>query len=66
MKSERYEPKQSIENAKESCHYCHNTTLQQVGNEKVCAHCGTRVYSTAVITPLQTNITAARLSVGVR
>jgi uncharacterized paraquat-inducible protein A len=45
--SERYEPKQYIENAKESCHYCHNTTLQQVGNEKVCAHCGTRVYSTA-------------------
>ena len=32
--SERYELKQCIENAKESCHYCHNTTLQQVGNEK--------------------------------
>ena len=48
--SERYEPKQYIENAKESCHYCHNATLQQVGNEKVCAHCGTRVYSTAGLT----------------
>jgi pyruvate-formate lyase-activating enzyme len=34
MKSERYEPKQYIESAKESCHYCHNVTLQQVGNEK--------------------------------
>jgi uncharacterized paraquat-inducible protein A len=45
--NERYEPQQYTEHAKESCHYCHSTTLQQVGNEKVCAHCGTRVYSTA-------------------
>ena len=45
MKSERYEPKQNIEKTHESCHYCHNTTLQQIGNEKVCAHCGTRVFS---------------------
>lgn len=46
MKSERHEPKQYIEHAKDSCQYCHNTsTWQQVGNEKVCAHCGTRVYS---------------------
>ncbi len=62
MKSERYEPKQPIDNSKESCHYCHNTTLQQVGNEKVCAHCGTRVYSTSV----QTNRAIVRLSAGVR
>lgn len=54
--SERYEPKQYIENAKESCHYCHNHTLQQVGNEKVCAHCGTRVYSTAGLTSLKLNL----------
>jgi uncharacterized paraquat-inducible protein A len=53
MKSERYEPKQYIESAKESCHYCHNVTLQQVGNEKVCAHCGTRVYSTAGLNPMK-------------
>ncbi len=62
--SERYEPKQYIENAKESCHYCHNTTLQQVGNEKVCAHCGTRVYTPSVITPMQTNMVTSRLSLG--
>ncbi len=48
MKSERHEPKQYVENSKDSCHYCHNTaTMRQVGNEKVCAHCGTRVYSPA-------------------
>lgn len=48
MSSERYQPKQAIENAKETCHYCHSTSsLQQIGNEKVCAHCGTRIYSTA-------------------
>ena len=64
--SERYEPKPNIENAKESCHYCHNTTLQQVGNEKVCAHCGTRVYSTSGISPVQTNRAIVRVSVGVR
>jgi len=64
MKSERYEPKQYVENNNESCHYCHNTTLQQVGNEKVCPHCGTRVYSTSVMTPMQLNTSAARLLAG--
>ena len=62
--SERYELKQCIENAKESCHYCHNTTLQQVGNEKVCAHCGTRVYSTVDLIKLNTakvNLTLATI-----
>jgi len=62
MKNERYEPKQYTENNKESCHYCHNTSLQQVGNEKVCPQCGTRVYSTSVITPMQLNTVTARLS----
>jgi len=64
MKSERYEPKQYTENTKESCHYCHNTTLQQVGNEKVCPHCGTRVYSTSVIVPMALNTAAVRVSAG--
>jgi len=64
MKSERYEPKQCTENNKESCHYCHNTTLQQVGNEKVCPHCGTRVYSTSAMTPMSLNAATARLSAG--
>ncbi|MCA0455160.1 MAG: hypothetical protein LCI00_14390 [Chloroflexi bacterium] len=56
MKSERHEPKQYVEHEKNSCQYCHNTaTLQQVGNEKVCIHCGTRVYSpTLSLTSLNT------------
>lgn len=66
MKIDRYEPKQYTENAKESCHYCHNTTLQQVGNEKVCPHCGTRVYSTSLLTPMSLNIPAVQLSAGAR
>ena len=65
MKSERYEPKQYTEHANESCHYCHNATLQQVGNEKVCAHCGTRIYSTASLNLTQLS-SAVRLSVGTR
>jgi len=63
MKSERYEPKQYIESAKESCHYCHNTTLQQVGNEKVCAHCGTRVYSTAGLHSMKLNSATVVLTI---
>jgi len=65
MKSERYEPKQNIDNTNESCHYCHSTSLQQMGNEKVCAHCGTRVYSTS-LAPIQINAAAARVSAGAR
>jgi len=64
--SERYEPKQYIESAKERCNYCHNTTLQQVGNEKVCAHCGTRVYSTSGLNLVKLNTTNMSLSVGTR
>jgi len=66
MKSERYEPKQNNENANESCHYCHNTTLQQVGNEKVCAHCGTRVYSTLGLNPMKLNTAGSSLSISAR
>ncbi len=66
MKSERYEPKQCIESAKESCQYCHNTSLQQVGSEKVCAHCGTRMYSTSGMSPIQANTATMRLSAGER
>ena len=66
MKSERYEPKQYIESANESCHYCHNTTLQQVGNEKVCAHCGTRVYSTSSINSLNRNTMNVSVSAATR
>jgi uncharacterized paraquat-inducible protein A len=66
MKSERYEPKTNIDNANESCHYCHNTSLQQVGNEKVCAHCGTRVYSTAGLNPIRISAANARVSISAR
>jgi uncharacterized paraquat-inducible protein A len=66
MKIDRYEPKQNTENTKDSCNYCHSTTLQQVGNEKVCPHCGTRVYSTSVMTGMPFNMTSARISVGTR
>jgi uncharacterized paraquat-inducible protein A len=62
MKSERYEPKPYIESANESCHYCHNTTLQQVVNEKVCARCGTRVYITAGLNPLKLNSASVSLT----
>jgi len=64
--SERYEPKQYVENTKESCHYCHKTSLQQVGNEKVCAHCGTRVYSTSGLNPIRISAATARVSTGAR
>jgi uncharacterized paraquat-inducible protein A len=64
MKSERYEPKHYTESANERCHYCHNTTLQQVGNEKVCAHCGTRVYSTSGLNAIKMSSANVRLSVG--
>ena len=65
MKSERYEPKQCVESAKESCQYCHNTSLQQIGNEKVCAYCGTRMYSTSG-TSMQSNTATMRLATGGR
>lgn len=66
MKIDRYEPKQNTENVKDSCNYCHNTALQQVGNEKVCPHCGTRVYSTSVMTPMSFNMASTRVSIGTR
>jgi len=66
MKCEHYEPKPNIENSNESCHYCHNMTLQQIGNEKVCAHCGTRVYSTMGLNPIKLNTAGSSLSIGTR
>ena len=58
MMSDRYFPKQYEEIAKESCQYCRRATVWlQVGNEKVCSHCGTRVYSPVLnlATPTNTN-----------
>lgn len=44
---DRYQPKHFEENAQETCHYCHRTPASwtYMDNEKVCPHCGTRVYS---------------------
>jgi hypothetical protein len=48
--NDRHHPKHFEENIKDSCNYCHRTPAlwQQVGNEKVCLHCGTRVYNSLV------------------
>ena len=46
MMTDRHQPKQYEENAKDSCQYCRRPAMwQQIGNEKVCSHCGTRVYN---------------------
>ncbi|MEZ4669276.1 MAG: hypothetical protein R3E39_15330 [Anaerolineae bacterium] len=46
MMSDRYTPNHYAESMKDSCRYCHRPTMWiQSGLEKVCAHCGTRVYS---------------------
>lgn len=47
--NDRYQPKHFEEANQDTCNYCHRTPAiwQQTGNEKVCAHCGTRVYNTA-------------------
>lgn len=47
MKFETRESKLSTNNTEEICHYCHYpSTLQLIGNEIVCANCGTRVLRT--------------------
>lgn len=52
----RYFPKHLRESTKDSCQYCRRTPAlwQQVGSEKVCAHCGTRVYNSSIAMPAQT------------
>ena len=47
MINQRYQPKHYEESTKHICAYCHRTPAvwQQSGNEKICAHCGTRVYN---------------------
>ena len=55
MMSDRHLPQQYEESAKDSCQYCHRPAIwQQIGNEKVCSHCGTRVYSPVVTVPKST------------
>lgn len=56
MMSDRHQPKHYEDTAKDSCQYCRRpTTWQQIGNEKVCAHCGTRVYSPTLAIPTKVN-----------
>ncbi|MBL8119097.1 MAG: hypothetical protein J0L63_09225 [Anaerolineae bacterium] len=47
MMNDRHQPRHYQESNRDSCHYCHRTPAvwQQNGNERVCSHCGTRVYS---------------------
>ncbi len=45
----RHVPKNLAETLRVSCKYCHKTPTvwQYVGHEKICVHCGTRVYHSA-------------------
>lgn len=47
----RHLPKHVAEALKTTCKYCRKTPAlwQVVDNEKVCVHCGTRVYNSAVL-----------------
>lgn len=48
--SGRHQPKHFTENTKDTCKYCRRTPAMwhKAGNEKVCAHCGTRVYDSSL------------------
>jgi rubredoxin len=50
MVYDRYQPKHFEENAQEMCSYCRRTpaSWDHVDNEKVCPHCGTRIYSPSI------------------
>jgi hypothetical protein len=43
----RHQPKHYVDKIKDTCRYCRQTPprWQQVGDEKVCLHCGTRVFN---------------------
>lgn len=49
----RHVTKTYIEATKSVCTYCHKTPAlwHYVGNEKICVHCGTRVYNSAALMP---------------
>lgn len=49
MVNDRYQPKHFEDNTKDRCAYCGRAHVawQQVGGEKVCPHCGTRIYVSA-------------------
>lgn len=47
---------------RDTCRYCHRTPArwQQDGAEKVCAYCGTRVYTPPMPRPLTIRVTRAK------
>ena len=60
MMNDRHNPSHYEEITRDSCRYCRRPAMWlQVGNEKVCAHCGTRVYSPSLTLPA-TNATGKR------
>ncbi|HEX2906288.1 MAG TPA: hypothetical protein VHO69_05465 [Phototrophicaceae bacterium] len=46
----RHVPKHYAETLKTACKYCHKTPAlwHYVGGEKICVHCGTRVYNSSI------------------
>jgi hypothetical protein len=54
--SGRHLPKHLAETSKETCRYCRRTPAlwEVVGSEKICAHCGTRVYDSSALASLVT------------
>lgn len=52
--SGRYLPKHVAESDQETCRYCRRTPAlwEIVGSEKICAHCGTRVYDSSTQLPV--------------
>ncbi len=50
MMVDRHQPKRFEEENKDTCKYCRRSPAMwnQVGNEKECAYCGTRVYSSVL------------------
>jgi hypothetical protein len=49
MMTERYQPKQFAASSRNTCAYCHRSPAlwHYHGSEKICVHCGTRVYPSA-------------------
>ncbi len=61
MTSDRHHPKQ-YEEHKDNCQYCRRPSVwQQIGSEKVCSQCGTRVYSPVMVVQTQSG-SAPRLN----
>jgi|GEM_PF-1866582 len=53
MMNERHQPKHFAEALKVTCNYCHHSPAlwHYAGSEKICVHCGTRVFHSVASTP---------------